>query len=164
MRKYIYIILILFISISTYAGVIQGIVKDSKTNEILIGVTVNVEELKLSMMTGLDGSFQFKKVSQGNYTLHITYMGYETLDEEIIISPSGENSPLEVFLQPVSTSLNEVVVLGLKDKSTDASARLTERESPNLMNIVSAKTIELSPDLDGNMPSFAVWINDTVIH
>ena len=148
MRKYSYIILFLLISISTYAGVIQGVVKDSKTNEILIGVTVNVEELKLSMMTGLDGSFQFKKVSQGNYTLHITYMGYETLDEEIIIDSSGENNPLSIFLQPVSASLNEVVVLGFKDKSTDASARLTERESPNLMNIVSAKTIELSPDLD----------------
>jgi outer membrane receptor protein involved in Fe transport len=148
MRKYSYIILSLFISISTYAELIQGVVKDSKTNEILIGVTVNVEELKLSMMTGLNGSFQFKNISQGNYTLHFTYMGYETLDEEIIVGSSGENTHSEVFLQPVSTSLNEVVVLGYKDKSTDASARLTERESPNLMNIVSAKTIELSPDLD----------------
>jgi len=148
MKKYFYVVLLLVSSISSYAGVIQGVVIDSKTNEILIGVTVNVEELKLSMMTGLDGSFQFKQVPQGNYTLHITYRGYDPLDEELNIGSSGKISPLKIFLQPISASLDEVFVFGHKEQSTDASARLTERESPNLMNIVSARTIEMSPDVD----------------
>ncbi|MDP4238393.1 MAG: TonB-dependent receptor [Bacteroidota bacterium] len=149
MKIYFYVIVLLFSSLNSYGGIIQGIIKDSKSNEILIGATVNIKELKLAMMTGLDGSFRFKQIPRGNYTLQISYVGYTTIEEEINTRESEKaGHALEVLLDPVQTRLKEVVVSAHGDKSTDVSARTTERESPNLMNVVSAKTIELSPDVD----------------
>ena len=148
--KRCYLVFVLFIaSINTYAGVLQGVVKDRKSNDILIGATVYLKELKIGLMTGLDGSFRITHIPKGIYTLQIKYMGYEATEKEINITESEKSGhDIEISLEAVSTSLNEVVIMAHANKSTEVSARLTERESPNLINAVSAKAIELSPDLD----------------
>jgi TonB-dependent receptor len=149
MRRYFYFILFFIFPINSFAGVIDGVIKDSKSDEILIGASVYIKELKLGLMTGLDGSFRFKQIPKGNYTLQIKYLGYVAKEQEINTGESEKSGhALEVHLEPVSNNLNEVVVSGQTSQSTDVSARLTERDSPKLMNVVSAKTIELSPDVD----------------
>jgi len=149
MKRYLLVFVLFFASISVYAGVLQGVVKDRKSNDILIGATVYLKELKLGMMTGLDGSFRFTHIPKGIYTLQIKFMGYEATDKEINITESEKpGHDLEVQLEAVSTNLDEVVIMAHSNKSTEVSARLTERDSPNLMNVVSAATIQLSPDLD----------------
>ena len=47
-----------------------------------------------------------------------------------------------------TNELGEVTILASADRSSDASARLSEKQSPLVSNIVSARSIEISPDLN----------------
>jgi len=62
MKKYFYIILFIVSSISSYAGILQGVVKDSRSGEALVGVTVTVVGTKTVTTSGLDGSYKLKNL------------------------------------------------------------------------------------------------------
>ena len=61
------------------AHTLDGIVKDNKTGEPLIGTVVRVKELpNVSTTTGLDGSFTLHELpDKGKFTLIISYMSYK---------------------------------------------------------------------------------------
>lgn len=140
-------LLFLFLQFSI-AGDISGVIKDINTKETLVGATVYIKELKQGMMSGLDGSFLLKKIPQGNYTLKISYIGYQFLEKKINVSQLENSKPIEIFLSSELVNLNEVVVMAHANQSTEISARMSERTSTNLLNVVSARSIEISPDLD----------------
>ncbi len=54
----------------------------------------------------------------------------------------------EIALEPSVIQMNEVVVTGAQNKETNISARNDEKIAPNVINIISAKTIESLPDLN----------------
>ena len=55
---------------------------------------------------------------------------------------------MDFNLDPSVIQMNEVVVNGVQNKETNSSARNDERISSNIVNIISAKTIETLPDLN----------------
>ena len=65
---------------SIQAHTLDGIVKDNKTGEPLIGTVVRVKELpNVGTTTGLDGSFTLHDLpDKGKYTLVVTFMAYKT--------------------------------------------------------------------------------------
>ena len=134
-------------SISAYAGVLKGVVKDSKSGEALVGATIYIKgESQHNSSSGLDGSFILRNVKNENITLVCSYTGFKTLEKEVAISPSGLYN-ISIELSSSTLELQEVKVTA-KNNSTDQGARNLERISPNEVNIVSAKSIELSPDLN----------------
>ena len=143
-----FFILIIIPALTFGAADITGVVKDSKSNETLVGSSVYIKELKKGTTTGLDGSFRIKNIPKGNYTLEISYIGYSNTEIPITVPEKANVGPLDIQLDPVLTKLDDVVVRAQKDQSTDISARSSERVSPNMMNVVSSRTIELSPDID----------------
>ncbi len=62
------------------AHTLDGIVKDHKTGEPLIGTVIRVKELpSVSTTTGLDGTFTLRELpDRGRYTLVVSYMAYKT--------------------------------------------------------------------------------------
>jgi outer membrane receptor protein involved in Fe transport len=150
MFKILKALLLTFIFTTTLsASKIKGFVLDKATNEPLIGAIIKVNELNTGTVSGLDGSFKLKHLKKGMYTLTIKYIGYETTTLQIDTEENeDQEDKIDIALTPKNKSLNEIEVIGRADVSTDASARFSERESPNLQNIVSATTIQLSPDLE----------------
>jgi outer membrane receptor protein involved in Fe transport len=140
------IFLLIFSNIIQSAA-IKGRVHDSVTGEELIGSTVLIKELKKGTITGLDGSYMFKSVPTGSYTIICSYVGYNTAEKKVTIPDDG-NEILEFILDPLTTELSQVVVSASRERNTDISARTSERTSNNIINVVSAKTIEISPDLN----------------
>ena len=51
-------------------------------------------------------------------------------------------------MKPVSLSINEVQINGVASRESDAGARTTEKIAPNVINVISAKAIEMLPDLN----------------
>jgi TonB-dependent receptor len=141
------ILLVLFLNISIAAN-ISGVIKDSKSKEILVGASIYIEELKLGVMSGLDGTFSLDKLPKGEYTVQFSYMGYEKIERKIKIGESDKSAPLNILLELEQIKLSEVTVMAHANQSTDISARISERTSSNLLNVISARSIELSPDLD----------------
>lgn len=126
---------------------IEGLVTDEKTKETLVGAVVLLtgsSEIRATL-TGLDGSFIFNQVDTGSYSIDITYASYN--DKSVNTYYNGSKIKIQIDLVDATTKLSEVTVIGVNSGDQDAGARLMEKKADMVMNVVSAKAIELSPDL-----------------
>ena len=69
---------------------ISGIVADSSNGNVLIGANVIIEGTSLGMATDNAGKYSISNVAPGNYTIKVTYIGYETINKEITISDQNK--------------------------------------------------------------------------
>lgn len=131
-----------------FAVTLRGVVKDAQTGEELIGASVYVKEYpQIGSTTGLDGTFVLKNVPDGQgVTLVCRYISYQT--QEKMVKSNAASQSVVFELSPSSMELEGVVVVATADKSTDNSARNMEKNAAAVLNIVSAKSIEISPDLN----------------
>jgi len=147
MKIYFYVVLFLLSCLNSYAGVIQGVVKDAKTGETLVGASVYLKgKVQNVSSSGLDGSFALRNVQGGPAIIVCSYMGCETLEREIQIPTSGVYK-ISLALKASELKLKGVEVIA-RNRATDQNARVMEKIAPNVVNMVSARSIELSPDLN----------------
>jgi TonB-dependent receptor len=145
-RLFAWFLFLALYSNTVHSSVIKGKVIVLNSGEVLVGSTILIKELKIGTVTGLDGSYTIKNVPEGNYSLVCSYLSYQTIEKKI--SANGNNILLVDFsLVEKSSELNEVNVVSKFNRNTEVSARNAERQSDQVINVVSAKTIELSPDL-----------------
>ncbi|MEI8073692.1 MAG: TonB-dependent receptor [Bacteroidota bacterium] len=98
-------------------------------------------------MVKLDGSYSIKNVNPGTYDLTVEYVGFQTETfEKISITKSGVKE-INIRLHESSSKLTEVTVVGASTKESDNYARRLERTAEPVMNVMSAKTIQLLPDI-----------------
>ena len=118
--------LFLLFPYSAYSATVKGKVTDKNTGEELIGAYVSVkEDTKLVSVTGV-----------------CSYMGYKTAE----IKVGQEDATVNLQLEPSAEMLAEVEVIGSHHGRTEAAARDIEKRSANVVNVMSARAIELSPD------------------
>lgn len=133
------------LSFIAHAGSIKGYVYDKKNGEPLSGATISVKNTTVKVFSALDGSFILKDLKEGNHTLAINYVGYKEVDTTITVGTN--NAVLKFYMLNKNTSLETVVVNGYKNGTSDESARQSEHLADNVLNIVSAHAIEISPDI-----------------
>jgi TonB-dependent receptor len=125
------------------AALIRGVVKDAETGEELVGATVALKgEPARGAVSGLNGSFAISTAA-GSGALVCRYLGYAPKE----VAFGKPDAALTIRLEPAQRMVDEVVVYGSAANNTEASARNAERISASVMNVVSAKAIELSPDV-----------------
>ena len=134
----------LLITVLLHAQGIKGTVTDVNTGDPLLGATVLLKESGKKLFVPLDGNFYFKNVPPGKYELEISYVNYKSRTETVIVN-SGVTSHMKVTLEPKITELYSVIVTG--GSNSDRNIRALERNSNQLVNVVSAKNIELLPDI-----------------
>jgi len=145
--KLLFIFTLLF-SLHSFGQVLKGKVLEMNSGEPMVGATVLLKELGFTSQVKLDGSFQFQKLKPGIYTLSVSYTGYKVKDAQVLsINFKGnENKPLLIVMEPVGKEMETVSVTS----SSNASERLTrklERVADPVLNILSAKTLQLLPDI-----------------
>ncbi|MCE1198160.1 MAG: TonB-dependent receptor [Marinilabiliales bacterium] len=129
-----------------HASFVRGKVTDSKTGEALVGSTIFLKEIKMGTITGLDGSFLLKNVPSGQYRIVCSFLSYETAEKTLTVAKETTET-INFSLSEKSSEIQEVTVTSKSSKSSEVSARQSERYADQVINVVSAKTIELSPDL-----------------
>ena len=72
------LILFPYYAIAQDSGEIRGRVRDAANNEALPGANVQLQGTVLGGLTDVDGSFFIKRVAPGNYTLRVSFIGYQT--------------------------------------------------------------------------------------
>lgn len=123
---------------------VEGIVTDAATGETLVGAVVSCKELPgVGTTTGLDGSYVIDIPNGKEATLVWHYVSYQDYEAAV----DGQ-ATIDVAMKPESNVLGEVAVIGSANRRSDANARMVERTSANILNIMSANSIEVSPDLD----------------
>ena len=124
---------------------IKGTLRDSSTNEELIGAVIYVKGTKTAAYSQLDGTYKISiPDSLKDGTLVYKLISYKTIERKITESDFSSN-PI-ILLKPDNT-LQEVVVTDSKDKESEQSAINREKNADNVMSVMSAKTIQLSPDI-----------------
>ncbi|PTS99521.1 TonB-dependent receptor [Pedobacter sp. HMWF019] len=123
---------------------IKGVVLDAESKEQLTGATISVEIVKRNTRAGLDGSYSLANLAAGTYKLHCSFLGYRTKDTTIVLK---NNDRLNFFLRNTSAVLHGVEIAGKTSKETDAAVRKQEQNADNVVNLISAKAIQLSPDI-----------------
>ena len=146
--KYYFTLVLLFtlstnVVFSATFSTIRGVVKDAQTDEELIGASIWVKEQKTGTTTGLDGSFHLQ-LNQFPATLVYSFIGY--IPQEVTIENSNQTT-VRVLLKPNAQQLDGVEIQARSVGNTDIGARAIERNALNVMNVVSARTIEISPDM-----------------
>ena len=128
------------------AATYKGYVKDAKTGEELIGATIYIKEYpNIGSTTGLDGSFIIDNVPNADkITIVCSYISYKTMEKTISASTTD---PILFDLPADTQMLDEVTVIAHNPGRTEAGARGIERQAMNVVNVMSAKAIELSPDI-----------------
>jgi hypothetical protein len=86
---------------------ISGLVSDSKNKETLIGVSLYIEETKTGLTTNEYGFYSIT-LPKGNYTLSVSYVGYQTVQEKIELTKDTRKN---FFISETSQQLDEVVIV-----------------------------------------------------
>jgi outer membrane cobalamin receptor len=150
MRVLFSVFLLLKITILSYANEenpyfnLGGKIFDAANQEPLTGATIVISGTNHYAVTGLDGSFLIRNIAPGIYEAEISFISYEVQKKSIELN---QNSYFEIGMTSLSFTLESVEVVSTRLVNTEASARATERNALNVMNVISAREIELSPDV-----------------
>ncbi|WP_410505041.1 TonB-dependent receptor domain-containing protein [Hymenobacter sp. BRD67] len=133
------------------SATLRGTVTDAATGEVLIGATVVVPATGQGVATGLNGTFQLRSLAPGVVLVQARSLGFEPQTLSVTLLP-GAAQTLDFRLAVSGQELKAVTVTGQADRESDASVRRSEQRADNVLNIISAKAIELSPDIQvGNV-------------
>ncbi|MDR1937945.1 MAG: TonB-dependent receptor, partial [Tannerellaceae bacterium] len=131
---------------AAFAQSLKGIVTDAQTQELLLGATIVVKEQPhLATISGLDGSFSLRNAGTYPLTLVCNYLGYQSTQIPVLNAKEAEN--LAISLAPANLEVAEVTIYAGNTQNTDLAVRNMERNAATILNIISAKAIEISPDM-----------------
>lgn len=120
------------------SGEILGTVKDRKTQEPLIGVTIKAEGTTTGAITDVDGKFKLV-LPTGSYNLVSSYVGYKSLTKYNIIVVTGNAQQINFELDEDATILDEVQVV------VNRSISVASAENPNSIQKLTAEEIKNNP-------------------
>jgi TonB-dependent receptor len=146
LRNIIVTITLLLSCSIVYASEIKGYVYDKNSREQLIGATIQLNPGSKKAITTLDGSFTFKDIKEGTYRLRITFVDYKSLDTSISISNDARQN-FTFYLSPKSTQLSNVIISKTVNGGSDEFALRKEQYANSIVNIMSAHSISISPDI-----------------
>ncbi len=143
--------LLIITNLLTHAqsGTIKGVITDSKTNESLIGTTVLIQGTTQGTITDFDGNYLIPKVNPGTYNLVVSYISYETKIIRIEVK-SGEETNLNVTLDPATLNIGEVQVVAKKRSDTEMSLLSSLKSGDLIASGISSQQIGRSQDKDAS--------------
>lgn len=140
-------LVLLFCAATGFSQSIKGKVYDAKTGEPLIGASVTIEGSAAKAIVKLDGTFVLRLPAAGKYRVRITTIGYANPNKTEVTVNGTETAQADFPMQATATDLQEAFVTTVAGPGTDREARRAEQRADMVQNILSARTIEISPDV-----------------
>lgn len=102
------------IHVNAHSGSLKGGIYDNANQKPLEGANIFIKELNKGAVTDVFGTFFFPELKPGSYKISISFIGYETIDTDIVIV---ENQTLEIRknLKQIPINLKDVVIIPQKD-------------------------------------------------
>ena len=155
-KNLLFTALFILFSVAVFAQgrVIKGVIKDSKTNEVLPGVGILVVGTTTATMSDADGAYSITVEGEGK-KLIFSYVGYTNQ------TVSADKDMIDISLVASATVLNETVVTALgvsREKKSLGYAtqeisgdKLTDVKSGNFVNQMSGKVAGVRVKNNSNM-------------
>jgi TonB-dependent receptor len=118
-----------------------------KNKEPLAGAFISLNNTSIKTITDSNGYFILTHVPPGEYMITVEYVGYTTVSRHFKLKPD-ETEKLDFALDTKDASLAEIDVFGKISQEEEAGARQREKRANNILNVISAKAMERSPDIN----------------
>ncbi len=142
-KKYILYFIVVLSSFCSFAQekfTLSGTIIDASSNESLIGVNVVLPSLKTGVTTNEYGFFSIT-VPKGSYTVQVSYLGFQTLEESIDLN---QNTIRNFKLVGNETILKEVII-------TDNKTKIDIKKPEMSVNKLSISAIKKMPVVLGEV-------------
>lgn len=150
-------------------GVIEGIVKDKKTQEYLPGVTVTLDGTNIGTASDGDGLFKISSIPPKTYNIKVQSVDYQPITIYNVVVTTGNTQVLNIELEQNNVSLKEVVVKTnpfQKNPETPLSIQslsAQEIKSNPGGNFDISRVIQAFPGVSGTSGSVGGYRNDLII-
>ncbi|HSW56427.1 MAG TPA: carboxypeptidase-like regulatory domain-containing protein [Ignavibacteriaceae bacterium] len=135
-----FLLLLLLTPLLIYAGTtgkLSGSVKDAQTGEALVGANIMIVGTDLGAATNVNGSYVILNIPPGNYSVRISFIGYESK----IITEVGivvdQTTVLDVTINPQSIMVDEVVVV--------ATTPMIQKDVTSSISVITRDQIDALP-------------------
>jgi hypothetical protein len=149
MKKLFFILFLLpTLVIAQNTGTIKGFVYDKETGEPVIFTNVVLKGTTMGAATDVNGYYNIIKVPAGDYTISVTYLGFDTLNMPVSVK-AGQIVNQKLFIQKSSIKL----------KTVDISAEKMEARTEVKTSVVkiTPKEIKQIPTIGGE-PDLAQYL------
>ncbi len=126
--KHLSLILIMLIfGINLFAQKIGGTI-ENEINEKIPGAIIKIQENDRQSTSDKNGYFEFKNVKRGDYTIEISFIGYETLVKKVSVKSKDIN--ISVKLKQSDIIADEVIVTATRadNKTPIAYTNLNQKD------------------------------------
>ena len=124
-------------------------VTEQGTKEAVVMATVVLQPIGSTTVTDMDGKAIIKNVPEGEYVIHITYVGCEPINSRLKVN---KDMTLRYTMTPTSLSLKEVKVVARQREAGASTANIIGRQAIDHLQATSlADVMQLVPgQLMGN--------------
>ena len=156
--------IILFCFSSSFAAIsgnLHGIVTDAQEGDKLPGANILVEGTSLGAATNVDGEYTIANIPVGQYTIRVSYIGYQSQTLEVNIQ-NGRTLEKNFELSP---EVIEGEVVTVTAQARGQLAAINEQlTSTRIINVVSSEKMEELPDANaaesiGRLPGVSLQRN-----
>ncbi|MEY3738422.1 MAG: hypothetical protein RL544_1200 [Bacteroidota bacterium] len=121
-------------------GKLSGTVINKKSQQQVVGLTVQVLPGNIKTITDSIGNFRFSQLKPGAYTLEIAGVGFKTKQLNNIPVTSGNENNIQVEIEELINQLSNVTVTSKK-----SSAKAATLESPLSIQRLTTEDIKSNP-------------------
>ena len=144
MRFFATMFLMLFAAGSfAMAGTIKGLVTDADSNEPLIGANIVVEGTTMGASSDIDGAFVILNVPSGQYTVQVSYLGYQQMEKIVTVTDNGEVS-LKMGLQAVALTGKAIDIVASRARIRETPVAFTNMEKEQITESLGSQDIPLA--------------------
>lgn len=123
-------------------GTVSGKINDE--NKIALpGAKIKLTPGNIFTTSDANGNFVFLSVPKGDYRMTVDYLGYGTASYPVTVNESGIVQ--NIVLDPKATTIEAVNVVGF-GRQSQARALNTQKNNPNITNVISTEQIGKFPD------------------
>lgn len=133
---------------TTWADDFKGRIVDARTGEALIGATLQIMPTHQTATSDNDGVFKFNHLAARNYTLSVSYIGYQR--STITINPSKLDSMVVIKLNENENVLGVATITAQVKRNTENSQVAAQHQSLLVQNGISSQQIAKTQDKDAS--------------
>ena len=125
---------------------ITGKVTDASSGEGLPGANIILSGTNRGASSDRFGEFTINNVPPGQYSLKVSYIGYQDFSTDVNVSGGNKVINVDVKLNLTAVKMNEIVVNGLLQGQTKALNQ--QMNADNVKNVLSKEEMEKFPDMN----------------
>lgn len=139
-------------------GNIEGKIIEAGSEDPLFGANAILLGTNKGAAADIEGAFSIRRIDPGTYTIRISYLGYNTIEQEVVVA-AGETTVVTYELQWAGVEGEEINITAQAQGQIRAiNEQLT---SNTISNIVSRDRIQELPDVNaaesiGRLPGISI--------